>query len=960
MALEQSSTTVPVMSQTFVALDLETTGLDADRERIIQVGAVKFQGDAVLQHFETFVNPGRAIPDFIQRLTGIRPEQVSRAPHFSSVSQGIEEFVADHPVIGHNVNFDLRFLETHGLKLDNTRYDTWDLASILLPRTSEYSLGSLARRFGLEHERAHQAIDDADATRQLFVTLLREAQKLDPALLKYLLYLANRSNWTVANLLGGLESDAATNGKDSESPPLFGLTGLDYNRLSARLGRPERRRFDENLNHLTEDKVSGLLSPGGPFDKTFEGFEIREQQVEMLGSVTRAMYGGEKLIVEGGTGVGKSMAYLLPAALFAASRGLRVVISTNTINLQEQLMRKDIPAVIKVLEESGLVEQGLIKATQLKGRSNYLCLRRWNYLANNDGPSVDDTRLLGKTAVWLQDTVEGDRAEINLSGRDYFTWNKVSAGERGGCPGLRSNSSACFLRSARERAEQAHIVVVNHALLLSDVAYGGSIIPDYQHLIIDEAHNLEEEATRQFGFQLTPDILGEVNDLLSRLARETRLTLNSLEFKDAIRQNGEALVSQADEMVPRLRQNWSEMWAATLRFFRAQDGNNEDFLISPRSRSQRSWAEVNTSWENVDVGLSNLSQALGKLQSFIYETEFPGSGDEGSGASTTGNQTSLLSECSAIQGNLDKVREQLSSVISKDDPLQIHWLKLDQSKDEVSLNSAPLEVGPTLRQQLFDEKESVILTSATLSAQGTFDYSRRRLDLPEDSQELLVGSPFDYRKAALLMVPEDMPQPQTEGYIEGVSRAIVDISTHLSGRTMALFTSHSALRNVANRIRNRLEQQGIEVLAQGVDGGPTQVSRRFIENPKSVLLGTSSFWEGVDFPGGVLRALIITRLPFQVPTDPVVKARSDQYENAFNEFSIPQAVLRFRQGMGRLIRNKGDSGAIVVLDKRITGRNYGQAFLHSIPPCTLKPSSLSNLGIQAAEWIEEADRGTAR
>ena len=223
-----------------------------------------------------------------------------------------------------------------------------------------------------------------------------------------------------------------------------------------------------------------------------------------------------------------------------------------------------------------------------------------------------------------------------------------------------------------------------------------------------------------------------------------------------------------------------------------------------------------------------------------------------------------------------------------------------------------------------------------------------------------MGSPFDYRKAALLMVPEDMPQPQTEGYIEGVSRAITDISAHLSGRTMALFTSHSALRNVANRIRGRLEQQGIEVLAQGVDGGPSQLSRRFIENPKSVLLGTSSFWEGVDFPGGVLRSLIITRLPFQVPTDPVVKARSDQYENAFNDFSIPQAVLRFRQGMGRLIRNKGDSGAIVVLDKRITGRNYGQAFLHSIPPCTLKPSSLSNLGIQAAQWIEEADRGTAR
>ena len=231
-------------------------------------------------------------------------------------------------------------------------------------------------------------------------------------------------------------------------------------------GVPNGAVSTKTLTTLPRTRVAGLLSHGGPFDQAFDGFEFRKEQVEMLGEVARAIYGGKKLIVEGGTGVGKSMAYLLPAALFAATRGLSVGISTNTINLQEQLMRKDIPAVIKVLEDSGLVEPGLIKATQLKGRANYLCLRRWNYLANHDAPSVDETRLLGKTAVWLQDTVEGDRAEINLSGRDYFTWNKVSAGERGGCPALRSSGAACFLRSARERAEQAHIVVVNSCAAL--------------------------------------------------------------------------------------------------------------------------------------------------------------------------------------------------------------------------------------------------------------------------------------------------------------------------------------------------------------------------------------------------------------------------------------------------------------------------------------------------------------
>lgn len=959
MTLGHAAANLPALERTYVALDLETTGLDADQEKIIQVGAVKFSGDRVLDRFETFVNPGRAIPDFIQRLTGIRPDQVSRAPHFSAVSQGVEAFIEDHPVIGHNVSFDLRFLETHGLYLSNSRFDTWDLASFILPRSTEYSLSSLARQFRLEHPRAHQAIDDADATRQLFITLLRRAADLDPVLRAYIRSLANRSNWAVAHLLAGLESGAEGERIPTGVAPIFGASGLDFSRLAARLGRPERRRNDEDLAHLTEDKIGGLLSPAGPFSQAFQGFEQRDEQVEMLRAVTGAIYNGRRLIVEGGTGVGKSMAYLLPAVLFAASRGLRVVISTNTINLQEQLMNKDIPAVIRILEESGLVKEGLVKATQLKGRANYLCLRRWSYLANNDNPSVDETRLLSKTAVWMQDTIAGDRAEINLSGRDAFTWSKVSAGEKGGCPALRSSNSACFLRSARERADQAHIVVVNHALLLSDLVYGGGIIPDYKHLVIDEAHNLEDEATKQFGFQLSADLLGDIADMVTRLSRETRLSLNTFQLERPARQRGEELVAQMDELMPRLRQNWSEVWAAALRFFQAQGSNTDDFLITARSRSQRSWQDLATAWENVDLGLKNVYLALERLHAFLDETEFPahsgGDTDEGSA-----DVYPLISECSALQGSLELLEERLASIIAREDADRIHWLKLDRTGGEVSLHSAPLEVGPTLRRQLLDEKDSVVLTSATLSTHGTFDYARRRLNLPDDSDELLVGSPFDYRKAALLMIPEDMPQPQTEGYVEGIGRAITELALNLSGRTMALFTSYSALRNVAKRIRTSLEQHDIEVLAQGEDGHAAQISRRFAENPRAVLLGTSSFWEGTDFPSGVMRALVITRLPFQVPTDPVVKARSEQYENAFNDFSIPQAVLRFRQGMGRLIRNRGDSGAIVVLDRRITGRNYGQAFLQSIPPCTLQPSNLSNVGSLAAQWIDEADRGTGR
>ena len=953
MSLAQQPLAMPALDQTYIALDLETTGLDADQDKIIQVGAVKFQGDRVIDTFDTFVNPGRAIPDFIQRLTGIRPDQVSRAPYFASVGQGLETFLEMHPIIGHNVSFDLRFLDTHGLKLANPSYDTWDLASFLLPGNPEYNLVALAKQFGITHRNAHQAIDDADATRQLFLTLLRRAAELSPALLAHTRNLALRSRWGVANLLSGLETENL-NRREEGDRAIFGLNGLNLNHLAARLGHPERRSYDSNLTHLDEDKIAALMSPDGPFAETFPGFEQRPEQAEMLKAVAGAIYQGRHLIVEGGTGVGKSMAYLLPAALFAAARGQRVVISTNTINLQEQLINKDIPSLVEVLEGAGVVSPGLIKASQLKGRTNYLCLNRWNYLARNDNLSPDEARLLSKTAVWLQDTTSGDRGELNLAGRDGFSWSKISAGERGRCPNFQGGDRPCFLRSSRERAEQAHLVVVNHALLLSDLMRGGSIIPDYQHVIIDEAHNLEETATNQFSFQVGRERLGEDTESLTRLAREVRLALAGENLDSQARQNGEGRLNDAEALLPRIRENWESLWAAAEIFFNAQRSKTDDVRVTPQLRSQRSWADLTLAWEGVDVGLNNLIQLLARLEEFLETATVP----------QIKEQPGLALEANNVQTQLDELRGYLTAILGRPDEDNIHWLHRDTKDGGLTLHSAPLAVGPILAEKLYAKKESVVLTSATMSVGESFDFARHRLGLPEASAELRVGSPFDYRKAALLLTPEDMPEPQSPGYLDDIARVLIDLGGKLSGRTLALFTAYSALRHVERRIREPLNNAGIKVLAQGIDGPAQQLGRRFVDNQNNnvptVLLGTSSFWEGVDFPG-LLKALVITRLPFPVPTDPVFEARSAQYgNNAFNEYSVPLAVIRFRQGMGRLIRNKEDSGVIVVLDKRVTGRGYGKTFIQSIPDCARQPVNLASVGELADWWVKGANRGTGR
>ncbi|MEC8910566.1 MAG: helicase C-terminal domain-containing protein, partial [Chloroflexota bacterium] len=912
----------------------------SNRHQILEVGAVRFRGDEVIETYQTLVNPGVAIPEFIQRLTHISPQQVKRAPFFSSVASEIEDFLGADPIIGHNIQFDIGFLANNGVQLNNPSYDTWDLATVFMPRSRQYSLKYLTSHFKVEHNDAHRALADAMATKNVYVKLLRLAAEQDSGLLAYLSNLAARSHWSISGILAGLEGvgDAQTSS--------VGLTGLDLEQMSIRLGSPEKRRADPALSDLSEDKVAGLLTKDGPFAKVFSGFEHRPEQEQMLSSVTKAMYHNQHLVVEGGTGVGKSMSYLLPSALFAISKGQRVVISTNTINLQEQLMNKDIPALTEVLEQSGLVGQGVLKAALLKGRTNYLCLRRWNHLARSDSPTIDDARLLSKTSVWMQNTTSGDRAEINLSGRDSGSWSHVSAGEKGFCPGLR-DGTPCFLRAARERAEQAHIVVVNHALLLSDLARGGGLIPDYQHLIIDEAHNLEDEATRQLGFSISQDKLDEVWEPQSRLTTQIRQATAAEGLASSIREEANNYLSTVEAEGAKLRQVWGRLWAEVERFQANQRSgtrdNGQQMLITSQLHGSQSWSDLHLAWENLDVGLQQASQNVGQLHRFLDSTLLPAAND----------QPALVMETANLMDEVETMREEFVSILGNPIDNDIHWISNDQIRGNpiVSLNSAPLDISGTLAAELFHHKDSVVLTSATLSTEGNFEYFKSRVGVGGDSEELLVGSPFDYQKAALLLIPEDMPPPNSDQYVDAMVRVLTDLGTTMNGHTMALFTSYASLRAVAQRLRAPLMGQDIQVLAQSIDGSAQQLMTRFAEEPNSVLLGTASFWEGVDLPPGLLKALVLTRLPFAVPTDPVVMARSNQYENPFSEFSLPQAVLRFRQGFGRLIRNKADRGTIVIMDNRITGKSYGSSFLKSIPPCTLKPSSLTNTGQLASQWL---------
>lgn len=938
----------------WIAFDLETTGLDDAKDAVIEIGAVKFQNGRTLDTFQTFVNPHRRISPFISKLTGIKQRQVDAAPPFERAAAEFVAFIGGAPLIAQNAAFDLGFLRANDVELPNSVIDTYDLAYALRPDMPGYSLEDMTRYLGIENAAPHRSLGDACATRDIFLALLDEAYALDAFTLAALLQLAQRSGWQLGYLLDSIAANPRRRLAAAPAPSqgAVGVNGLDIRQIGDRLrsdAAPLRAR--ERISKIDADLVGALLSDKGALSDALEGFEERGEQVQMAKAVANAINDGKRIIIEAGTGVGKSLAYLLPAALYAMANGKRVVVSTNTINLQEQLINKDVPILVKALQgldraAAGRQDDGgdSLRFTQLKGRGNYLCLRRWNRMRADADPSVDEARLLAKTMVWLQSTSSGDRAEINLGRRSAAApWERLSAESRAswGCMG---QESVCFLRAARERAAASHLIIVNHALLLADIAAEGSIIPEYDALIIDEAHHIEDAATNRLGFDLTRARFDEHLQSLSGDGGLPNQALTALRTAANLAQSRrDALQSAADEigaLLPRLRPFLTNLFTRLQSVAEGAQGGNgrnaafaQTLRVTAAVRSRPDWSDVEIDWENADLALGELDRLLTRLESALGDLDDAG----------LLNYDALRDEVESARETGEYLRGRLKEFAVSPDEGTIYWLSVSARRRELSLNAAPLNVANELNERLFSQKRSVVMTSATLTADDSFGHIVERTGFA-DAAELQVGSPFDYPKAAALCLPTDMPAPNSRAYNAAVERAIIDAAIAAGGRTMALFTSYAALRRAAAGIGDELQAQGISLLTQGAGSSPDRLVRRFMDNPKAVLLGTASFWEGVDLAGDALSVLIVARLPFSVPTDPVFEARSELYDNSFMQYAVPQAILRLRQGFGRLIRTSEDRGVVAILDSRVLSTRYGGAFLRSLPPASQQKCRLGELG----------------
>jgi len=929
------------MSDIFVSLDLETTGVDPQNDEIIDIGAVKFGLDGVIDTYQSLVKPSRPVPYRIQILTGITDRDLQDAPELSKTLDELVAFVGDCTIIGQNISFDLAFLAENDVVPRSQVYDVFELATIIMPTLPDYRLASLVTELGVPSVQYHRALHDATAAKDVFLALLGRIRSLEPSIIAELGRISSVADWPLGSLIRMVSSE--------ETKDVFSMSGELALRIY-NLSKDKEVRLRPRLQRepLDVNCLAAMLDEGGEVSDSLERFEYRKEQQIMMRTVADALNKNERLIVEAGTGTGKSIAYLLPSIVFASNNGLPVVVSTNTINLQEQLIGKDIPDLEKALHDV------TFHYVQLKGRSNYLCMRRWNLHRRGRGLGRDEAGFMARILVWLSSTETGDRSELSLRRDEHLLWNRVSAQTESclgpQCPYQRRGQ--CFLYRARRMAESAHLVVVNHALLLSEVVSNSSILPAYRHLIIDEAHNLEDEATEQWGIEVGERDLRSYFDGLGQRDGGGRYSGLLFELAEHFRGSAVPLTRQHEigemagdiyRLVERGREHLLSLFDTLWHFLdaHAEDsgGYERRLRITTTKRQEMEWEGVVVAGENMAMSLQDIGGGLERLRAAIEPLD-----------SMLDHDNIVLEASSAVYRG-EELRQGIGWICGGEEDGMIYWLSAIE--EDVTTHIAPLEVSTALERDLYSNKECVVLTGATLSVGGNFEYIKNRLGF-RDAREVMLGSPFNYEEAALIYLPDDIPEPSARGYQRAVNQALIDIGRAAEGRTLALFTSHSALRSSYEAIRDALNGEDILVLAQGVDGSPRQLIRALKEDSRTVLLGTASFWEGIDIAGESLSVLAIARLPFSVPTDPIFVSRSELFDEPFNDYAVPQSALKFKQGFGRLIRSRSDRGVAVILDSRVMTKKYGGIFLSSLPACTVKSGHAGRLADEVRAWLERA------
>jgi ATP-dependent DNA helicase DinG len=926
-----------LMRNKFVVIDLETTGNSPKKgDKIIQFGAVVIENGIITDRFSALINPKITIPIFIEELTGITNDMVAEAPLFEEIAHDIQTLLNDAYFVAHNVLFDLSFLQEELLSVNQEGFfgsviDTVELSRFLFPTLDSYKLNDIANHLGFSHERPHQADSDAEVTANIFLYLLNR------------LYSIPRTTYNqLYELSGGLKSDIQLLLEEIVDEKNHQLDDWS-NDLEKVNGLIIKKQFSENSKNKNEDI---LVFPKDDKQKewqliqSFPHFQKRSGQFLMMDEIFDAFSHNYHLVLEAGTGIGKSFGYLFPSAYFSKCFDKQVVISTYTTHLQSQLLDKDIPSLIETLPFK-------VNVALLKGKSHYLSLAKFEDSLNDFEDNYDSCLTKMQILIWLLETQSGDVDELNLSSGGQIFWNRIchSASTKNELVGWSNHD---FYQRAKEKVKSADIVITNHSLLLHDIKEQ-SQLATIEYLVVDEAHQFSKVAQKTFGCQidyfnirLSFNQLGQLEQkqLLFKLQRFFKIKQIQMNFQSI------------NLLVTDLYYEMDEFFKATRIYVKKYLKEDKTFSkVSQKINYQDN--DFKIIFHSAERFSYKLKEIINAVSSIISKMEGIKLADE--------SDKFLYEQVIKSYQQLNQINRQMVSIFLRPANGTTAWIEIDfrSYQNATTIFSQPVSISNQLQEMLLSKMKSIVFTSATLSTNQKFDYILNELGMDKSTKTVLIDSPFDYQNKVKVFIPKELPDIKgvnLDDYIAAITEHIISIAEVTKGRILVLFTSHDMLRKTFTLIKDSGFITEFALIAQGITGGSrSRLTRNFQKFDKAILFGTSSFWEGVDIPGDALSCLIMVRLPFTSPDDPLMQAKCQEIKkiggNAFQEISLPEAVLKFKQGFGRLIRSEDDKGVLIIFDRRVVTSSYGKNFLTSIPKVPVAELKMNTILQQIRSWL---------
>ena len=930
-----------------VVLDTETTGLSFKDCSLIEISAARLVGREVVERFDTFVHPRGVIPYEIQRLTGITNADVADAPEPRDAVAALAEFVAGSPVLAHNATFDRTFIEAvpGGADVSDTWIDTLSLSRVALPRLSTHRLADMAHAFGCGSV-THRAGDDVDALCGMWSILLQALRDLPSGLLALLADMHPDVSWPMRPVFSYLSTMG-----DGEVRP-FSLR--EVRTPLVRAARGEQRADADELDALvapSREEVEAGFSPGGVVSRMYECMERRPEQVTMALEVTDALATSTHRAIEAGTGVGKSIAYLLPAALFARRSNVTVGVATKTNALTDQLVSHELPALAAALP-------GGLTFASLKGYDHYPCLHRLDRAVTDELPLAavpHDGRsdnavacdMLTAIAVTYAHSCQSPDGDVDALG---IRWRYVprqmlttSPGEclRGRCPYF---PNECPLHGARRRAAAADVVVTNHSLLLRNVAADGKILPPVRHWVVDEAHGFEAEARRQWAVEVSGE---EARSAFELLGGTSTGVIHNL-MVQAMPLDGSTLVTgllvKAAATVSRASVAVADLFVAVhgLGAVARGDGGYDTVTlwIGDEVRGTEEWRAVSEAGlaaaEVLEQAVKQLAEAAEALAQ-----EAP----------------QLASDLTESTRFLRDLEAGVRLVCEGTDGSYVYSAQLSRSRRRMAterLVAEKLDVGADLAARWLPEMRSVVFTSATIAVGDDFSHFDHAVGLDllgaAAHRDVRLDSSFDFDRHMSVVVARDLPAPNDRAYLPALEDLLYDVHVAMGGSVLTLFTNRREMERVYEGLRPRLAEAGLEVVCQERGSSARRLRQRFTSERALSLMALRSFWEGFDASGDTLRCVVIPKLPFASPNDPLVRERDLREDRSWWRYSLPEAVISVKQAAGRLIRSATDTGVLVLADSRLTTKGYGRLFIGSLPSGTVTRLEGANVGRYISMW----------